>query len=189
MARVLLIGGSPNSDSSSSTLLEYLGRRLEARGAQTEHLEVRTLPAEALMRCDGSNPSLRNAQQRLERTDGVVLGTPIYKASITGLLKAWLDTLPQYACRGKVILPVATGASLTSVMALDAALQPVLTSMGAEHTLPGLFWLADWISGHDPEEAFRGPANAMNLLENRLDSFLSLLPGNRGAQQQEETGP
>lgn len=37
------------------------------------------------------------------------------------------------------MLPLATGGSPAHVLAVDYALRPVLTSMGADHVLPGWF--------------------------------------------------
>src|SRR5256885_12419558 len=39
----------------------------------------------------------------------VVVATPIYKASYSGVLKSFLDLLPQFGLAGKVVLPLATG--------------------------------------------------------------------------------
>ncbi len=56
----------------------------------------------------------------------MVIGTPVYKAAYSGLLKSLLDLLPQYALAGKTVLPLATGGSTAHVLAIDYALRPVL---------------------------------------------------------------
>jgi FMN reductase len=75
-----------------------------------------------------------------------VIGTPIYKAAYSGLLKALLDLLPQFALAGKSVLPLATGGSLAHVLAIDYALRPVLTSLGARHVAQGYFVLESAIT-------------------------------------------
>jgi FMN reductase len=65
----------------------------------------------------------------------------VYKASYSGLLKALLDLLPQFALAGKTVLPLATGGTNAHVLALDYAFRPVLTSLGAEHVVQGYFLL------------------------------------------------
>lgn len=77
----------------------------------------------------------------MAQADGIVIGTPIYKAAYSGLLKLLLDLLPQDAFAGKTVLPIATGGSLAHVLAVDYALRPVLSSMGAVHVVPGWFVL------------------------------------------------
>jgi FMN reductase len=70
-----------------------------------------------------------------------VIATPIYKAAYTGVLKAFLDLLPQLALTGKVVLPLATGGTIAHVLAIDYARRPVLVSLGAQHIVNGLFVL------------------------------------------------
>ncbi|NEE56082.1 FMN reductase (NADPH), partial [Streptomyces sp. SID8455] len=81
------------------------------------------------------------ATELFARADGIVIGTPVYKAAYSGLLKTLLDLLPQYALTGKTVLPLATGGSTAHVLALDYALRPVLSSMGAAHIVQGWFVL------------------------------------------------
>ncbi len=71
----------------------------------------------------------------------MVIGTPVYKAAYSGLLKTLLDVLPQYALTDKAVLPLATGGSTAHVLAVDYALRPVLSSMGAGHITQGWFVL------------------------------------------------
>ena len=56
----------------------------------------------------------------------IVVATPVYKAAYSGLLKVFLDLLPQTALAGKTVLPLATGGSPHHMLALDCALRPVL---------------------------------------------------------------
>jgi len=69
----------------------------------------------------------------------VVIATPIYKAAYSGILKAFLDLMPQFGLTGKVVLPLATGGSPAHVLAIDYALRPVLSSLNPLHIVSGLF--------------------------------------------------
>ena len=71
--------------------------------------------------------------------DIVVVATPVYKAAYSGVLKVFLDLLPQTALKGKTVLPLATGGSPHHMLALDYALRPVLQSLGAKDILPGIY--------------------------------------------------
>ncbi|WP_377273819.1 NADPH-dependent FMN reductase [Peterkaempfera sp. SMS 1(5)a] len=139
MPIVLSVSGSPSPTSRTGRLLRHLDARLTAQGHDVVPLDVRTLPAEALVGADPSHPAIVRTAGLFEQVDGVVIGTPVYKAAYSGLLKSLLDLLPQYALRGKAVLPLATGGSSAHVLAVDYALRPVLTSMGADHVLPGWF--------------------------------------------------
>jgi len=70
-----------------------------------------------------------------------VVATPIYKAAYSGLLKIFLDVLPQFGLREKVVFPLATGGTVAHVLALDYALRPVLSSLDPVHVVSGLFIL------------------------------------------------
>jgi FMN reductase len=69
----------------------------------------------------------------------VVIATPVYKAAYSGVLKAFLDLLPQFGLTGKLVLPLATGGSQSHMLALDYALRPVLSSLNPKHVLPSIY--------------------------------------------------
>lgn len=150
MATVLSVSGSPSATSRTARLLRHLGTRLVAQGHEVIPLDVRALPAEALLGADLAHPAITRVTAAFERADGVVIGTPVYKAAYSGLLKTLLDLLPQYALAGKTVLPLATGGTTAHVLAIDYALRPVLSSMGAGHIVQGWFTLdRDIQSGPD----------------------------------------
>jgi len=136
---VLLIAGSPSERSRTAALLEGAGARLEARGVQVDRLKVRGLSPQALLLADFGHPSIIEAQKRVADASVLVIATPVYKAAYSGILKVFLDVLPQTALKGKTVLPLATGGSPHHMLALDYALRPVLQSLGAKHILPGIY--------------------------------------------------
>lgn len=136
---VLLIAGSPSERSRTAALLEAAGQRLETRGALVERLRIRELPPQALLLADVGNPVIAQAAEQVAEAEVVVVATPVYKAAYSGLLKVFLDLLPQSALKGKTVLPLATGGSPHHMLALDYALRPVLQSLGARHILPGIY--------------------------------------------------
>lgn len=108
MAAILSVSGSPSAVSRTAHLLRHVTSRLTRHGHEVATLNVRTLPADALLGADFHHPAIVEAAARFEHADGVVIGTPVYKAAYSGLLKALLDLLPQYALAGKTVLPLAT---------------------------------------------------------------------------------
>ena len=124
---------------SARRLLEATGQRLETRGVQVQRLRVRDLNPQALLLADFGHPSIIQATARVAAADIVVVATPVYKAAYSGVLKVFLDLLPQNALKGKTVLPLATGGSPHHMLALDYALRPVLQSLGAKNILPGIY--------------------------------------------------
>jgi FMN reductase len=145
---VLLLGGSPSAPSTTWRLLQLLGERLASLGHRTLALQVRELPAAALLRADRDDPALREALAMVADADAVVIATPVYKASFSGLLKVFLDLLPQDGLAGKLVLPLATGGSQSHMLALDYALRPVLASLGPRHILPSIYATSDQLPWH-----------------------------------------
>ncbi|MGW5762022.1 NADPH-dependent FMN reductase [Streptomyces tendae] len=174
MATVLSVSGSPSPSSRTNRLLRHLDDRLTARGHEVIPLDVRTVPAEALLGADFGYPAIAGAAELFARADGVVVATPVYKASYSGVLKALLDLLPQYALTGKTVLPLATGGSTAHVLAIDYALRPVLHSMGAAHVVPGWFTLDRDISAHDDGTVTVAPG-AAEALAHVVDQFAAAL--------------
>ena len=136
---VLLVAGSPSERSRSAALLEEVSTRLRGRAPEIERLHIRDLSRQALILGDSAHRSVAAAVDQVERARAVVIATPVYKAAYSGVLKAFLDLLPQTALRGKVVLPIATGGSPHHMLALDYALRPVLQSLAARHILPGVY--------------------------------------------------
>lgn len=135
----LLIAGSPSERSRSAALLEFVGRRLAGKGAQVERLHIRDLNPQALLLADTGHRTVAQAADMVDRARVLVIATPVYKAAYSGVLKVFLDLLPQTAFKGKTVLPLATGGSPHHMLALDYALRPVLQSLGAKHVLPGIY--------------------------------------------------
>ncbi|MFP5476679.1 MAG: NADPH-dependent FMN reductase [Gammaproteobacteria bacterium] len=139
MPPVLLIAGSPSAPSRSTALLHAVTDRLAQRDVEARLLQVRDLPAVSLLAADVSAPAIAQAVAALAEAPAIVVATPVYKAAYSGLLKTFLDLLPQTALKGKTVLPLATGGSPHHMLALDYALRPVLQSLGARHILPGVY--------------------------------------------------
>jgi FMN reductase len=139
MATVLTIAGSPSADSRSTFLVTTLAARLNDLGIATRSLDVRDIPAHDLLHARFDSPAIVDLVNQVQRADAIIIGTPIYKAAYSGVLKALLDLLPQAALHDKLILPVATGGSAAHFLAVDYALKPVLSALGARHIHSTLF--------------------------------------------------
>ena len=110
---ILLIAGSPSEHSRSAALLDAVSQRLGLRHALIERLHIRDLSPQALLLADVGHKSIRAALSQVETARAVVVATPVYKAAYSGVLKVFLDLLPQSALKGKVVLPLATAARTT----------------------------------------------------------------------------
>ncbi|MDB5885188.1 MAG: reductase [Polaromonas sp.] len=137
---VLLIAGSPSESSRSAALLDAVSVQLARRsGLKMEQLNIRELPAQALLLAEWGHLEIVKALAQVQRARAIVVATPVYKAAYSGVLKVFLDLLPQTALKEKTVLPLATGGSPNHMLALDYALRPVLQSLSARQILPGVY--------------------------------------------------
>lgn len=139
MTDVITIAGSPSSSSRSAAVLAYVRQAIERQGLRTLALSVRDLPPEDLVYGRVDSPAVLEWAALIRQARAVVVATPVYKAAYSGVLKAFLDLLPQQALAGKLVLPIATGGSPAHMLAIDYALRPVLASLSAQHILQGVY--------------------------------------------------
>ena len=175
MANVVLIAGSPSHPSRTSAVLEYSKTILASEGFNVELIAVRDLPPEDLLFAKFDSLAIKEAQTKVEQASGVIIATPVYKASFTGVLKAFLDLLAPGALSGKVILPIATGGTIAHLLAIDYALKPVIATLGARYVLGGVYLLDTQI------QANNGSVQLDAEIEERLKASLNDLA--EGIQQ------
>ncbi|MBD1849415.1 NADPH-dependent FMN reductase [Leptolyngbya sp. FACHB-711] len=104
MIKVVGIGGSLRADSYSQQALEIAMERIEALGAEVEVLDLRELD---LPFCDGgkdypNHPDVEKLRDAVREADGIILATPEYHGSISGVLKNALDLMGFEEFSGKV---------------------------------------------------------------------------------------
>jgi FMN reductase len=169
---VLLIAGSPSAPSRSAVLLDAVAARLAQREVPVERIAIRELAAHALLLGEASHPSVQHAVDQVRRAEVIVIATPVYKAAYSGVLKVFLDLLPQSALKGKTVLPLATGGSPHHMLALDYALRPVLQSLAARHILPGVY-ATDGQVTLQPEGAYQLQPDLAQRLDEAVETLAS----------------
>ncbi|MDQ1539010.1 MAG: reductase [Actinomycetota bacterium] len=165
MAVIATISSSPSPTSRTDAVLSEVTRRVQRAGHVVIPVVLRDLPAAPLLRADTKDSRVAAAVESIEAADAVIVTTPIYKAAYSGLLKTFLDLLPQFALRDKVVLPLATGGSLAHVLAVDYALRPVLASLEASAITPGWFVLSSQVEVFANGEVLLDEAAAAPLRE------------------------
>ncbi|MFJ8510090.1 NADPH-dependent FMN reductase [Streptomyces avermitilis] len=173
MSNVLVISGSPSPTSKTELIGDHVARRLAEDEWHAGHLRVRTLPPAPLLHADTSDPAIATALDQVSRADGIVLATPTYKASFSGLLKTFLDLLPQHGFTHKVVLPLATGGSAAHVLVLDYALRPVAHSLDARHVVQSFFLLDKHMAYEDG--SLRILPESTGMLDDVIEQFRKAL--------------
>ncbi len=76
------------------------------------------------------NDDTQYVVNQLLTANGIVLGTPIYQASISGSLKNLLDLMPERAFKGKVVGYISNAGSDKHFMVAQYNLEPIIHFLG-----------------------------------------------------------
>jgi FMN reductase len=167
---IAIVTGSPSKASRTAALADLVAHRLQRDAFRVCTIAVRDLPSDALLQADFADPAIVQATAAIAQADGVVIASPVYKASYTGVLKTFLDLLPARALSGKVVLPLLTGGTLAHALALDYGLRPVLQALEPTWVVNGLFLLDKAIT--PGEHLATLEAEAVQRLDLVTDSFV-----------------
>jgi FMN reductase len=126
MSGIVVISGNPRAGSRTSTLAAAVGTAL---GGASATVEVGALGAGLLTPGDAATAGALSA---IREADVLVVATPTYKGSYTGVLKVLLDQLPAGALAGKRAVPVVTAGVAPQAAAAAALLSQLLAELGAE---------------------------------------------------------
>lgn len=122
-----------------------------ASGIGPEVIELADLGARLL---DWSDPEVTAGVGAVRASAVVVLATPTYKATFTGLLKLFLERFDGgTGLAGVVAVPVQLGGSDRHRLAPEVHLKPVLAELGATVPTPALYLLDSQPDG-DEERAW-----------------------------------
>lgn len=136
---VVALLGSPSVSSRSSALAEYLLTCLASRGVGVRTYRVDSFDANSLLRANFNDCQVQSYISDVVDSAGLIVATPVYKASISGVLKTLLDLIPEGGLQHKAVLPLASGGSAAHMLAVDHALQPIFINLKAEKALPVVF--------------------------------------------------
>lgn len=140
--RVVGVSGSPTDPSRTTALVRRVSEAFADKlGGETQVIELATvLPALA---GGGYRPSLGPAAQEaleaVETADVLVVGSPAYRATYSGLFKLFFDYVGQYALVDTPIVLTATGGSDRHALLVEHQMRPLFGFFQAL-TLPlGIF--------------------------------------------------
>jgi FMN reductase len=127
-ATAIGLAGSISSPSRSGALVNAVLTRISATGISTELIDLAKLSADGLL-YRTKDVEVAAALEKATAAAILVVGTPIYRASYTGQLKAFFDLLPRDALAGSIVGLIATGASPAHMLAVDHGLRPLVASL------------------------------------------------------------
>jgi FMN reductase len=121
---LVAINGSPSSTSKTHALA---AAAVELAGGG-DVINIGDLDADALL-LRGKDASVTDAIAAVTAARPLVLVTPVYRATYSGLLKLLLDQLSPEAFAGTPVILAATGGSRDHFLSLDSGLRAVVASL------------------------------------------------------------
>lgn len=137
---VVVLVGNPRAGSRTRLMAESLGCALaQSLGdLPTRTIELTELAPRLHL---AEDQDIEAALLTVRSASVLVVASPTYKASYTGILKFFLDRLPGGALTNVPTVPAMLAAIPEHAMAADVHLRPLLTELGSPLILPSFFML------------------------------------------------
>ena len=133
---VVLLNGSPAVKSHTRGTLAYLEQIFNSQGHEAKIIDLINFglpinnPVYHADAMQSENEKVREFAQIIKEADLVVLGTPLYHGSFSGLLKSALDNLDGPGFEGKKILLCSNSSGPRSAVQASQSLVIVARTMG-----------------------------------------------------------
>ncbi|WP_067202903.1 FMN reductase [Microbacterium sp. XT11] len=136
--RVVAVSGSLHEPSKTTALVRAIASAI----AERAEVEVRLIELTDIgpdlagaLRRDQLPPRVEELLRAIETADLLIVGSPVYRASFTGLFKHLFDFVGQYELVGKPVLLAATGGGERHALIIEHQLRPLFAFFQAL-TLP-----------------------------------------------------
>jgi FMN reductase len=145
--RIVVVSSGLSVPSSTRLLADLLGEaaveavRERGQEATVEVVELRPLAHALADHLLTGFPAgeLKAALETVRRADGLIVVTPVFSASYSGLFKTFFDVLELGVLDGKPVLVAATAGTARHSLVLDHALRPLFSYLHAIVVPTGVF--------------------------------------------------
>lgn len=131
----VVVVGNPKPMSRTRAAAELIAERLTGSPA-SEVIDVVDLGPALL---GWGDPAVAHAKEVVKSADNLVVASPTFKATYTGLLKLFLDQFGQGELGQLTTFAVMLGGSPAHTLAAELTLRPVLVEIGASCPAPSLY--------------------------------------------------
>jgi FMN reductase len=157
---VVVVVGNPRVGSRTRRAAAMVVERLTGR-PPTSVVELAELGPALL---DDGSPAVEAAKQLVVGGDLVVVASPTFKATYTGLLKLFLDHFAAGELANTPVIALMLGASAGHALAGEHTLKPVLSEIGGACPAPALYLLESaWEASPELEQWLARAAAAYGL--------------------------
>ena len=144
MTSIAVVTGNPKPQSRTHSVALAVADAVaaglgSARGGSSAGRLVVDLAEHAARLFDWNDQELSALTSGVAGADVAIFASPTYKASYTGMLKAFLDRYGNNGLAGVVAIPVMTGGWPGHLLAVEVHLRPVLVELGATVPARGVY--------------------------------------------------
>lgn len=147
MTRIVVISGGLGTPSSTRVLGDDIAARLrEALALNGQELDLETVelrelahPIADAMLTGFPTGELARIVDEVAAADALVVVSPTFSASISGLVKSFFDVLEPDTLAGKPVLMAATGGTERHSLMIEFAMRPLFSYLGAVPVRTGIF--------------------------------------------------
>ncbi|AIT61194.1 FMN reductase [Corynebacterium doosanense] len=147
MPTLAVVTAGLSTPSSTRQIADQIASAVQAavttrgEGLEVQVIEVSELTNDLakVMTTGIPSPALDRAKEQLSAADGLVVVTPIFKASYSGLFKMFFDALDDDAINAMPTIIAATAGTARHSLALEFAVRPLLVYMHADVVPTSLF--------------------------------------------------
>jgi FMN reductase len=184
-ATVLAVIGNPRPESRTHGLARTLVTEIATavNGIESEEVDLAVLGAAVL---DWGDPAAAAAVERVLAADVLVVSSPTYKGSYSGLLKAFLDRIGGGALAGAAAIPILLGGAPNHPMAVSVHFAPLLVELGA--VVPGGLFVLESDVDAFPSFAAGWVAHRRALLAGAAASHRAAVAAKAAAAERDSAG-
>ena len=146
--KVIAINGSPRKNGNTSILIQTVFEELKTQGIDTEEINVGTKTFRGCMACmkcaenlDGhcviKTDNLNDIIDKMREADGIILGSPVYCANLSGQMKVFMDRASLVSAVNGNIMTRKVGAAVMAVRRAGA--------LSAFHSLNSFFTILQMV--------------------------------------------
>lgn len=168
--KIVLLAGSNRKDANSTKLLRYMAKELGKKGVHAVVIDLWDKPVPLYSPDQKDQPDRNTAEmiRLVQEADGIVLGTPEYHGSISGVLKNALDYLGGQQFSGKPVLSASSSGGAVGVASLTH-LQDIVRNLHGINC-------PEWVSlGGDNRRFDELGAPASEMVRSRINRALDYL--------------
>jgi FMN reductase len=160
---IVAVSGNPRPQSRTHALAVTLATEVASvvTGSTVSEIELAGLGSRVLEPDDAAAQAA--VTQALE-ADILVISSPTYKASYSGLLKSFLDRIGHQGLTGKSAVPIMLGGLPSHQLAVNLHFGPLLLELGAKVPAGGLFVLESEVADYPSFAANWANDNAATLV-------------------------